>query len=463
MTAVPTSSTEYYQGPGEPAWISYNVWPWVLKAVLAARNAARAAPVQYLAAVLYATATAGLAITLVLVALVVTVPDDGPAAEAALENLVLIACAAPAVWMIPATGYALLRRRSGVPAVLQVLRAVGAPVREATKAWDRLFRSVDRILSGPVRWLLSRPRRLAVLLVLATPAALAFSAGIVAPEQIQSLAMDLLGELEKRGLLAFLILTVILSIAAGFAYGTLVFYVWLRSFLAALPMVVLYFLSTSPVLSFLAPATQLVAFMPERLATAMDSPPETTAGYWFIVFARVFVGVPGLPTTLGMVLTGVLLGWLPHLIEQAGRPSPRERVAAGSWGQVVSGALMEDGFQAVKSAAWGSGMVLVVSAALPLILFFTGDLNAATSWMAVLPLCLGAAALFFIIRKAVIEGDWRGDAAYRFAVADQVGRPAPELDAPDEFWSSAWEEAFSPLSRLVSESERQKALSATSR
>lgn len=445
--------------PGEPAWTEVNVWPWVLRAVLAVRDVLRLAPFQYLAAVLFVAATAGLIITLsFLTVLVIVLPaeESNQFAKALGENLITVVFAAPALWMIPAALFSVFRRRPGIPVALRILRAMGAPARESTKAWDIFFRPLDRFLSGPVRWLLSRPRRLIYLAVLATPAVLLFTAGLLAPMSVIPWIIEMLMEVGKRTTAVGLIAMLLIYVVASIVYGALVFYVWLRSVLAALPMIALFVMAFMPELAFLAPVVQLVGYVPAGLASLLESGSSDVSTDLLLRFFRVFVGSPGMPSTVGMIMTGILLGWLPHLLEVASRPTPRERTANYGWRDTIVGAMAERGFHVAKSAVWCVAMVILVFGAPALILFIQDDLIASSAWIAVIPGLIGAALIVWIIRRAAEDGYLRGDPNYRFDVHEPGSSPAPDLGYPDYYPYGGMDDAFSALDRLLSEAERHQ-------
>lgn len=447
--------------PGEPAWTEVFVWTWALRAVLAARDSLRLAAVQYLAAVLFMAATAGLIIMIAYIVALTVIEQAGESssfARALSENGMPAILGSPALWMVPAGIQAILRRRPGIPAALQVLRAMGAPARESTKAWDSIFRPIDRFLSHPVRWLLVRPRRIIYLAALTTPVVLLFTAGVVAPEQVLNLFVDILGELGKRTLPVAMVVLFILCVLAMIVYGLLLTYVWTRSILAALPVIVLHFFYTvTPEMSFLAPVAKLITFMPANLAAAQESEQlETGVRGLFLDAADVFVGSPGNPTTIGMILTGILLGWLPHLIEHAGKPTPRERVAEIGWFETAYGAETERGYQLVKTTVWSSGLAVLVFGAPGFLLFIQDDLRAGTAWIAILPGAIGVGLLIWMIRRAVEDGSLRGEPSYRFAVHEPGSSPAPDLGWPDYRPPGGLANVYSPLDRLLSEAERYR-------
>ena len=236
-------------------------------------------------------------------------------------------------------------------------------------------------------------------------------------------------------------------------------YVWLRSILVAIPSVFLLLLYNSnefPGLNVYAePLVKLVSYLPSKLAQAYEVGTDSALGSFFFGLAKLFIGAPGLPTTIGMLLTGLLLGWLPHLLEQLGKPTPRELVGLYGWDATQKYYRQATAYQEFKKALWGFGLVIVLIIPFP-VFYISGEMGegAAPLFFLVIGPVLTAIVILFRILKGVMEnGQVRRP---QHLVAAIEGLPAA-IVLPNDVVGVI--QSFSPLSRLLSEAQRHRSLS----
>ena len=178
---------------------------------------------------------------------------------------------------------------------------------------------------------------------------------------------------------------------------------------------------------------------------------DVLSAFMFMVWT--LIGQPGQLTTLGMILAGALLGWLPYLVEQMAKPTPRERVCTNGWAGTLTSVKNEQGYRRFKSVFWATGLIAVIFGAVPLAALSSDEvLSGGVKFLGVyLPVGIGVLILLRLITKAVKNGHLRGDRDYRHAVS------SPDYEVPPELRQRMSEDgikAFSPLGRLLSEAER---------
>lgn len=447
----------------EPSWVgAAKIGTWVLNTALALRAAARFRPVQYLAAVIFIVASAGtiVAVSVILAILFVSVSANDQ------HPLLLMMFGPAGAWLVASPIIGILRssfnRRRTCSLPLSVLRFMGSPARESLRAWDGIFFGVDkkigRVISIPLVWLLRKPHRVLIVAVVLGIIALLIAYGLLIPGQMVAWANQYgrgFKFVAGSGFGMVLILGLLMTIAA-ITYGLLIVYVWFRSALVAVPFLIIFLLARAEEFSSLAqftdPVIRLVTYLPPGLAEAYNQPVESVPSAILVNLSRTFIGNPEYPTTIGMILTGVLIGWLPYVLEQLDKPTPRDVVARHGWGAATEQAQKTRAHLVFVNALWGGGLAVFFFALAPVQYLFSSleKTGFYTFLFIVIPVGTCALILRAIVKKVRKSGRITRPQPLDMSaeeIAGGIGAPGSvPLIAKD----------FSPLARLLSEAQRRR-------
>jgi hypothetical protein len=462
---------EAARGKAEPNWIGRaRIWAWVLNAALAFRALARLRPVQYLAALIFIVSSVGMiAAYSVLVTIAITAALNTKAGGVPIE---LIMFGPAVVWLVasPVIGIciALFGRRRSCSRPLTVLRFMGAPARESLRAWDGIFFVVDkkigRVTASPLRWLLRKPRRIVTVAVILTIAFLAAASGLLLPGHLVSWAnqfgrgVKFVGGTGVGAMFWVAMVLIILTFTAMLTYLFLIAYVWFRSVLVAMPLLAFFVVNTNSdyaaMRPFWDPAVRLVSYLPPGIAEAYDQRADNVLTAIWVYLARVFIGNPGAPTTIGMILSGVLIGWLPYVLERLDKPTPRELVARHGWQAVNEQAVAARKHRVFINALWGGGLAVLFFSYAP-VSYLISDMEKAgwvTFMLVIIPVGTGLLVMRGIVKKVRKSGQVTRPQELDMSAEETAGT----LGEPEKVTSIA--ENYSPLARLLSEAQRRRSV-----
>lgn len=457
----------YGMEKSEPAWVRIpRGWKWTLGVVSTVRGAVSVKVVQYFAALVFALSSAGIVMAIALLAVFLlavggVLPEDLGHEGNPVEVAVVLS---GLLWLLISALIGLIRGRREANRLLATIRFMGLPARESLKAWDRMFlgfdRAVARVFAAPLLWILKKPHRIFVVAALLFFGAVAFFAGVLIPGKIIAWSNQYGSGLKRVGGLGLggMAVIIVLLLIASILFGMFLMYVWLRSVLVAIPSVLLLIFYNSnefPELNnYAEPLVKLVSYLPSKLAQAYEVGTESALGSVFFGLAKLFIGAPGLPTTIGMLLTGLLFGWLPHLIEQLGKPTPRELVNLYGWDATQKHYAQVNAYQEFKKALWGFGLVIVLIIPFP-VFYISGEMGEGAP--ALFFLVIGPVLTAIVILSRIIKGVLENGQVRRphDLVADIPGLPAKTVLPNDAVGVI---QAFPPLPRLLSEAQRHQSL-----
>ncbi|HEX9227489.1 MAG TPA: hypothetical protein VF885_12675, partial [Arthrobacter sp.] len=187
---------------------------------------------------------------------------------------------------------------------------------------------------------------------------------------------------------------------------------------------------------------------------AYNQPVESVPSALLVNFSRTFIGNPEYPTTIGMIFTGVLIGWLPYILEQLDKPTPREVVARHGWGAATEQARKTRAHLVFVNALWGGGLAVLFFALAPVqYLLSTLEKTAFYTFLFII-IPVGTCAL---ILRAVVK---------KVRKSGRITRPQPLDMSADETAGGIGSPGsvpliaknFSPLARLLSEAQRRRSL-----
>ncbi|MET4144283.1 hypothetical protein [Arthrobacter sp. UYCo732] len=455
----------------EPSWIGgAKVWTWILNGVLALRAAARFRAVQYLAALIFIVSSAGMiAAVSLLVIIAASMVASLKTGDLPIELLMF---GPAAVWLAvsPIIGVftALFGRRRTSSLPLSVLRFMGAPARESLRAWDGIFFHVDkkigRVIARPLLWLLRKPRRFIIVAAVLAITFLLVASGILLPGHLVSWAnqfgrgVKFVGGTGVGAMFWVVFVLIILFFVALITYLFLILYVWLRSALVALPLLFLFVLSKDSDLAavkpFWDPAVDLVTYLPPGITEAYDQPVDNLLTAVLVNLSRVFIGNPGAPTTIGMILTGVLIGWLPYMLEQLDKPTPREVVARHGWVEANEQAQANRKHLVYVNALWGGGLAVLFFAFSPT--WYLVSTLEKTVWYTFLFVVIPVGTGLLVVR-AIVKKVRKSGRITRPRPLDMSAEETSEaLGAPEKLPSIA--ENYTPMARLLSEAQRLRSI-----
>jgi hypothetical protein len=347
-----------------------------------------------------------------------------------------------------------------------MLRFMGAPARESLRAWDGIFFVVDkkigRVIAGPLRWLLRKPRRIGLVAFILLITLVAVASGVLLPGELVLWAnqfgrgMKFVGGTGVGAMFWVALVLIILTFTAMLTYLFLIAYVWFRSVLVAMPLLALFVVNTNSdyaaMRPFWDPAVRLVSYLPPGIAEAYDQRADNVLTAIWVYLARVFIGNPGAPTTIGMILSGILIGWLPYILERLDQPTPREVVARHGWQAANEQAEATRKHQVFINALWGGGLAVLFFSYAP-VAYLISDMEKlgwVTFMLVVIPIGTGLLVLRGIVKKARKSGQ-----AARPPVLDMTTQETTgTLGEPEKVTSIA--ENYSPLARLLSEAQRRR-------
>jgi hypothetical protein len=345
---------------------------------------------------------------------------------------------------------------------------MGAPARESLKAWDGIFFHVDkkiaRVLSGPLRWLLRKPRRIVTVAFILIIAFLAAASGLLLPGHLVAWAnqfgrgVKFVGGTGVGAMFWVALVLIILTFTAMLTYLFLVAYVWFRSVLVAMPLLVLFVVNTNSdyaaMRPFWDPAVRLVSYLPPGIADAYEQRPDNVLTAIWVYLSRVFIGNPGAPTTIGMILSGILIGWLPYVLERLDTPTPREVVARHGWVVANEQAEAARKHRIFVNALCGGGLAALFFALAP-VSYLISDMDKAgwvTFMLVIIPVVTGLLVLRAIVKKARKSGQVTRPQPLDMSVDENPGT----LGEPEKLPSI--EENYSPLARMLSEAQRRRSV-----
>jgi hypothetical protein len=454
----------------EPSWIGRaKIWTPVLNAAIALRRAARFRPVQYLAALIFIVASVGIfTVFSFVIAVLLTASLDSR--NVSSQDLLVRLLAPAAVWLAvsPVIGVfiALFSRRRTCSRPLTVVRFMGSPAREFLRAWDgicfRVDKKIGRVLATPLVWLLKKPSRFITLAVISILGFVVTAYGLLVPAEMVAWGNQFGSGLRAvgGGGFTFVIILMITYILAVLTFMLLVVYVWFRSALVALPSLLVYAISRPlaadlPDLKpYWGPVVELVTYVPPGIAEAYGQTPESWPAAVMVGLLKVFVGSPGFPTTIGMIMTGVLIGWLPYVLERLDKPTPREVVARHGWDAANEHVEAARKHQVFVNALWGGGFAVFFFALAPVgyLLSSMEKLGWVTFLLVVIPVGTGLLVLRAIVKKTRKSGRITRPRPLDISAAEATNN----LGEPEKVSSIA--ENYSALARLLSEAQRRRSL-----
>lgn len=456
----------------EPSWIgNAKIWTSVLNVALAFRELARFRPVQYLSALIFFVSSVGMiAAYSILITIAVTAALNTRAGG--LPPLELMMFGPAVVWLAlsPVIGVCigLFSRRRTCSRPLAALRFMGSPARESLRAWDGIFSVIDkkigRAIASPMRWLLRKPRRIVTVAVILILTFLATASGLLVPGHLVSWAnqfgrgVKFVGGTGVGALFWVTMVLIIIWFIAMTVFFLSIAYVWFRSALVALPLLVLFVVNTNSDYSAMKPlwdpAVHLVSYLPPGVAEAYDQPADNMLSASLVFLARVFIGSPGAPTTIGMILGGVLIGWLPYVLERLDKPTPREVVARHGWAAANEQAEATRKRQVFVNALWGGGLAAFFFALAP-VSYLISDMERlgwVTFMLVVIPVGTGLLVMRAIVKKTRKSGQVARPQILDMTVEEMTGT----LGEPEKLTSIAAH--YSPLARLLSEAQRRRSV-----
>lgn len=423
---------------------------------------------QYLAGLVFIVSTMGIILTLSFVLnIAASLFLKSRGIDGSLENWQLTIFGPSVGWLVVSPVLALLRipllrhRSETVP--LSVIRFMGSPARASIRAWDGIFFGLDRricrILTGPLLWLLRKPHRFVIVAVAAIIIFLLIAYGLLMPSQAVAWANQY-----GRGIrffggasIGFMYFLAFVIFAAMVTFFLFVTYVWLRAGLAAVPVLAIYVMAKVPELAeaahLIEPVMKVLTYLPPGFVEVYENPPRDSVPAVTLYFlARIFVGSIGFPTTIGMITVGLILGWLPYLMERLNEPTPREVIARHGWKATIEHVEKLRAHRVVINALWGGGLVVAFFGMAPLyFLLGTLEKNGGLFFnMVILPVATSMIFVVPICRRVRKSGRFSRLPKLDMSVEGAQG----DLGAPE--WIFDIDRNFTPLGRLLSEAQRKR-------
>lgn len=454
----------------EPRWTGdARIWDWTLRAALGLQWIARLRPVQYAAALVFALSSAGIFSAIAIAIIMGLGLTRGLTADQMPFPIETTVVGSGAAWLVVSPFAGVLRavlkgNRRPESLLLSVIRFMGAPARESLRAWDGIFFHIDkkigRVIATPLLWFLRKPRRVFVAAAVLIVGFLLTAYGLLLPGQTIVWANQFGRGLKfvggsGAGFAIFLVLLfIIVWFTAMTAYLSLVGYVWLRSSLLALPFLAIYVMDKGTALHspIWDPAISLITYLPPGIAEAYQQPAETWLADILLGLSRVFLGSPGAPTTAGLILGGILISWLPFLIERLDKPTARDVVVRYGWDEANNHARAVRARNVFVNALWGGSLATIFFAFSPF--WFLSSPVEKTPFYLFLFVVIPAGSWALLLRLIAKITRKRGSAVRPRHLDMTVGGRTDGLGEPEKLPSIA--ENYSPLNRLLSEAQRRR-------